>query len=216
MRSIGAFFLAIGRGLDWVRKFLHLILLLLLFGFVIGAFRVSTPVIPQKAALVIAPEGQIVEQLSGDPIERAIDQARGSGRSETLLRDLTDSIRSAAKDKRLPVLVIDTEHFEGAGQPTLEELARAIAEFKKAGKKVIAYGVMFEKPQYYLAAQADEIYIDPLGLVQVDGYASYYMFYKGVLDKLAVDINVFRVGKYKSAVEPYSRAVDSPPTVPGG
>jgi protease-4 len=210
MRAIGAVFLAIGRGLDWVRKFLHLLLLLIIFGFVVGAFRVSTPVIPEKAALVVAPEGEIVEQLSGDPIERAIDQARGTGRSETLLRDLTDSIRAAAKDRRLPVLVIDTSNFEGAGQPTLEELAKAIGEFKKAGKKVIAYGVMFEKPQYYLAAQADEIYIDPLGLVQVDGYESYYMFYKGVLDKLAVDINVFRVGKYKSAVEPYSRTDMSP------
>ncbi|MEJ0039448.1 MAG: signal peptide peptidase SppA [Gammaproteobacteria bacterium] len=210
MRAIGAFFLAIGRGLDWVRKFLHLILLLLIFGFVIGAFKVSTPVIPQKAALVIAPEGQIVEQMSGDPIERAIDQARGAGRRETLLRDLTDSIRAAAKDKRLPVLVIDISNFEGAGQPTLEELAKAIGEFKKAGKKVIAYGVMFEKPQYYLAAQADEIYIDPLGLVQVDGYEAYYMFYKGALDKLAVDINVFRVGRFKSAVEPYTRTDLSP------
>jgi len=210
MRAIGAVFLAIGRGLDWVRKFLHLILLLIIFGFVVGAFRVSSPVIPQKAALVIAPEGQIVEQLSGDPIQRAVDQARGTGRSETLLRDLTDSIRSAAKDRRLPVLVIDTSQFEGAGQPTLEELAKAIAEFRKAGKKVIAYGVMFEKPQYYLAAHADEIYIDPLGLVQVDGYESYYMFYKGALDKLAVDINVFRVGRYKSAVEPYTRTDMSP------
>src|SRR5262245_31527726 len=210
MRAIGAVFLAIGRGLDWVRKFLHLILLLLIFGFVIGAFRVSTPVVPQKAALVIAPEGQIVEQLSGDPIERAIDQARGTGRSETLLRDLTDSIRAAAKDKRLPVLVIDNSNFEGAGQPMLEELAKAIAEFRKAGKKVISYGVQFEKPQYYLAAQADEIYVDPLGMVLVDGYEAYHMFYKGALDKLAVDINVFRVGKYKSAVEPHSRTDLSP------
>src|SRR3954454_18960307 len=115
MRAIGAVFLAIGRGLDWVRKFLHLILLLIIFGFVIGALRVSTPVIPAKAALVIAPEGEIVEQLSGDPIQRAIDQARGSTRSETLLRDLTDSIRAAANDKRIPVLVIDTEYFSGAG-----------------------------------------------------------------------------------------------------
>ncbi len=113
MRAIGAVFLAIGRGLDWVRKFLHLILLLLLFGFIVGALRVSSPVIPAKAALVIAPEGEIVEQLSGDPIQRAIDQARGTARSETLLRDLTDSIRAAANDKRIPVLVIDTEYFYG-------------------------------------------------------------------------------------------------------
>ncbi len=144
------------------------------------------------------------------PSSAPLIRRAASGRSETLLRDLTDSIRAAAKDKRLPVLVIDTANFEGAGQPTLEELGKAIAEFKKAGKKVIAYGVMFEKPQYYLAAQADEIYIDPLGLVQVDGYESYHMFYKGALDKLAVDINVFRVGKYKSAVEPYSRTDMSP------
>jgi protease-4 len=210
MRKFGAFFLAIGRGLDWVRRFLHLILLLIIFGFVIGAMRVSSPVIPAKAALVIAPEGQVVEQLSGDPIQRAIDQARGSGRSETLLRDLTDSIRAAANDKRLPVLVIDTEYFEGAGQPTLEELAKAIAEFKKSGKKVIAYGTAFEKPQYYLAAQANEIYVDPLGIVLIDGYESYYMFWKGLIDKVQADVHIFRVGKYKSAVEPYSRPDMSP------
>src|SRR6185295_2249774 len=143
MRAIGAVFLAIGRGLDWVRKFLHLILLLLIFGFIIGALRVSMPAIPTKAALVVAPQGEIVEQLSGDPIQRAIDQARGTGRSETLLRDLTDSIRAAAKDSRIPVLVLDTEEFSGAGQPTLEELAKAIGEFKKAGKKVIAYSTAY-------------------------------------------------------------------------
>jgi protease-4 len=210
MRAIGAVFLAIGRGLDWVRKFLHLILLLLIFGFIIGAFRVSMPVIPAKAALVVAPEGEIVEQLSGDPIERAINEARGTARSETLLRDLTDSIRAAAKDKRIPVLVLDTEQFAGAGQPTLEELAKAIGEFKKAGKKVIAYGTAYDKAQYYLAAQASEIYVDPLGMVLIDGYEAYHMFYKGALDKVGVDINVFRVGAYKSAVEPYSRTDLSP------
>ncbi len=210
MGKIGAIFFAIGRGLDWVRRFLHLILLLIIFGFVIGALHVSSPVIPAKAALVIAPEGEIVEQLSGDPIQRAIDQARGTGHSETLLRDLTDSIRAAANDKRIPVLVIDTEYFEGAGQPTLEELAKAIGAFKKAGKKVIAFGTAFEKPQYYLAAQANEIYVDPLGLVLIDGYESYHMFWKGAIDKVQADVHIFRVGKYKSAVEPYSRPDMSP------
>jgi protease-4 len=210
MRAIGAVFLAIGRGLDWVRRFLHLILLLLIFGFIIGALRVSMPVVPSKAALVVAPEGEIVEQLSGDPIQRAIDQASGSARAETLLRDLTDSIRGAAKDNRIPVLVIDTEHFAGAGQPTLEELAKAIGEFKKAGKKVISYGTAYDKAQYYLAAQANEVYVDPLGMVLIDGYESYHWFLKGAFDKLAADIHIFRVGKYKSAVEPYSRTDLSP------
>src|SRR5262245_48586816 len=159
MRTIGAIFLTIGRGLDWLRKFLHLILLLIIFGFVLGGLSGSIPKVPTRAALVVSPQGQIVDQLSGDPIERAIAQARGQGRNETLVWDLTDSIRAAAKDKRIHALVLDTENMSGAGQPTLEELAKAIREFRAAGKKVIAYGVAFEKPQYYLAAQADEIYL---------------------------------------------------------
>jgi len=210
MRTIGAIFLTIGRGLDWVRKFLHLILLLIIFGFVIGGLSGSIPKVPTRAALVISPEGQIVDQLSGDPIERAITQARGQGRNETLIWDLTDSIRAAAKDKRIPVLVLDTENMAGAGQPTLEELAKAIREFRASGKKVIAYGTAFEKAQYYVAAQADEIYLDPLGMVIIDGYEGYQWFLKDVLDKIGVDINVFRVGAYKSYVEQFTRKDMSP------
>jgi protease IV len=210
MRALGAIFLSIGRGLDWVRKFLHLLLLLLIFGFIVGALRVSIPTVPSKAALLIAPEGQIVDQLSGDPIERAISQARGVGRSETLVWDLVDAIRAAAKDTRIPVIVIDTQNFTGAGQPTLEELARALRDFRATGKKVIAYGTDYEQAQYYLAAQADEVYVDPFGMVLIDGYEAYYTFFKEALDKLGVDINVFRVGAYKSAVEVYSRTDMSP------
>jgi protease IV len=210
MRTIGAIFLTIGRGLDWLRKFLHLLLLLVIFGFVIGGLSGSIPKVPSRAALVIAPEGQIVDQLSGDPIERAITQARGQGKNETLLWDLTDSIRAAAKDSRIPVMVIDTEFMSGAGQPTLEELARAIREFRASGKKVIAYGTAFDKAQYYVAAQADEIYVDPLGMVIIDGYEGYQYFLKDVLDKVGIDINVFRVGAYKSYVEQYSRKDMSP------
>ncbi|MBX5459959.1 MAG: signal peptide peptidase SppA [Steroidobacteraceae bacterium] len=210
MRSIGAVLLAIGRGLDWLRKFLHLILLLLIFGFIAGALRVSIPSVPPRAALLVAPEGEIVDQLSGDPIERAIAQAQGVGRSETLVWDLTDSIRAAAKDPRIPVLVIDTEYFTGAGQPTLEELAQAIHEFRNAGKKVIAYGRAYEQAQYYLAAQADEVYVDPFGVVLIDGYESYQWFWKELIDKVGLEINVFRAGVYKSAVEPFSRKDMSP------
>jgi protease-4 len=207
---VGAIFLTIGRGLDWVRKFLHLLLLLIIFGFVMGALSGSIPKVPKRAALLVAPEGQIVDQLSGDPIERAFAQARGQGRNETLLWDLTDSIRAAARDERIQVLVLDTQFMSGGGQPTLEELSRAIREFRASGKKVIAYGVDFEKPQYYLAAQADEIYVDPLGAVLIDGYEGYQYFLKDVLDKIGVDMNVFRVGAYKSFVEQYTRKDMSP------
>src|SRR5215472_10338032 len=115
------------RALDGLRKFLHLLILLALLGFVIGALKVAVPNVADKTALVIAPEGRLVEQLSGDPLTRALAQARGQGRAETLLWDLIDSIRAGAKDRRVRVLVLDLDDFDAAGgQPTLEELARAI------------------------------------------------------------------------------------------
>src|SRR6202451_829216 len=196
--------------LDGLRRVLHLILLLFFFGIVLVALRGSIPTVPEHAALVIAPEGRIVEQLSGDPLQRAIEDARGKDRTETLLWDLTDSIRAAAKDKRIPVLVLDLEHFEGAGQPTLEELTHAIREFRATGKKVIAFSSSYLQDGYYIAAQADEIYVDPMGFVLIDGYDGYHMYFKDALDKLNVDINVFRVGTFKSAVEVFTRNDMSP------
>jgi protease IV len=198
------------RGLDVLRRFLHLVVLLVFFGFLIGALRGSVPSVPLKAALLVAPEGNIVEQSTGDPLERAVQEARGQGHAETLLWDLTDSIRAAAKDKRIPVIALDLEKLDGAGQPTLEEIARALHEFRATGKKVIAYGDEMTQERYYLAAQADEIYLDPMGFVLIDGYARYRMFFKEALDKLGVDINVFRVGAYKSAVEEFTRTDMSP------
>ncbi|HVO49089.1 MAG TPA: signal peptide peptidase SppA [Steroidobacteraceae bacterium] len=210
MGKVRSFLHALWRSLDVLRRFLHLIVLLVIFGFVFGAMRVSLPTVPAKAALLLTPEGEIVEQMSGDPLERALQEARGQDKPETLLWDLTDSIRAAARDKRIPVLAIDLDHFDGAGQPTLEELARAIREFRATGRKVVAFGTEFTQDRYYIAAQADEIYLDPLGFVLLDGYGRYRMFFKEALDKIGVDINVFRVGSFKSAVEAYTRTDMSP------
>jgi protease-4 len=210
MRTIGAIFFGIGRGIDILRKFLHLILLLIIFGFILGAWRVSVPYVPQKAALVVAPEGDIVDQLSGNPIERAIAQAQGNQRAETLLWDLTEAIRAAAKDERIAVMVLDLDYTTGAGQATLEEVARALKDFRASGKKIIAYGTTYLQAQYYLAAQANEVYVDPQGQVLIEGYGSYPWFYKDLLDKIGLDMNVFRVGTYKSAVEPFIRMDMSP------
>jgi protease IV len=185
--------------------------LLVIAGFVIGALHSSVPHIPEQAALVVAPTGTLVEQLSGDPLTRAVAQARGQEHAETLLWDLTDAIRAAAKDSRIRVLVLNFDQMDGvAGQPTMAELAHAIRDFKSSGKKVIAYGQTYERDGYYLAALADEVYVDPLGYVLVDGYSRYRWYYKDLLDKLNVDINVFRVGKFKSAVEDYTRNDMSP------
>jgi len=208
--TVRSFFSGLWRGLDGLRKALHLVLLLVIFAVLLAALRGSVPRIPAKAALLVEPEGQLVEQLSGQPLERALQEARGEEHEETLLWDLTDSIRIAATDPRIQVVALDLEKFEGGTQPTLEELARALREFRAAGKKVIAYGVELTQERYYLAAQADEIYLDPMGFVLIDGYDRYRTYLKEALDKLGVDINVFRVGTYKSAVETYTRTNMSP------
>jgi len=193
-----------------LRRTLHLVLLLLIFGFIIGALRGSLPHVPAKAALLVQPVGQIVEQRSGDPLQIAFNEARGERQTETLLWDLTESIRAAAKDSRIPAIVLQLDEFTGAGQPTLEEVAAAMREFRATGKKIIAHGSSFSQSQYYLAAQADEIYLDPLGEVLLEGYERYRMYYKGLLDKLAVDVHLFRVGEYKSAAEDLVRTGMSP------
>ncbi|HTC53210.1 MAG TPA: signal peptide peptidase SppA [Steroidobacteraceae bacterium] len=199
------------RGLDFLRRFLHLVVLLLIAGFVLGALHSSVPRIPEQAALVVAPTGTLVEQLSGDPLSRAVEQARGQEHAETLLWDLTDAIRAAAKDARIRVLVLNFDQMDGvAGQPTMYELAQAIRDFKTSGKKVIAYGGSYQRDGYYLAALADEIYVDPTGYVLLEGYSRYRLYYKELLDKFNVDINIFRVGKYKSAIEDYTRTEMSP------
>ena len=207
---IRSFFAALWRGLDGLRRALHLILLLLLFGVVLAALRGSVPHVPGRAALLIAPEGELVEQLSGEPLSRAFAEAQGNEHPQTLLWDLTDAIRAAASDRRIPVVVLDLDKLDGATQPSLEELASALREFRAAGKKVIAYGVELTQERYYLAAQADESYVDPMGFVLLEGYDRYRPYLKEALDKLGVDINVFRVGSFKSAVETFTRTNMSP------
>lgn len=205
MSAVSGFFRGVWRGLDVLRRFLHLLLLLALFGFVIGALRSTIPKLPPNAALVLHPEGQIVEELSSDPLQRAFNEASGQGQPQTLLWDLTDAIRHAATDKRVAALVLELDDMDGAGQPTLEELAAALREFRATGKKVVAYGTDLSQARYYVAAQADEIYLDPMGQILIEGYERYRMYLKGALEKLSVDMHLFRVGMYKSAAETYTR-----------
>jgi protease-4 len=206
MRFVGGFFYGLWRGLDGLRRVLHLLVLLSLLVLAIGAWEASAPPkLPPMAALVVRPSGEIVEQLSGEPVQRAINEAQGQGAPQTLLWDLISAVRAAAADRHIGALVIDTDDMGGSGQVKLEELAAAIHDFRRSGKKVIAFGHYFTQSQYLLAAQADEVYLDPLGAVLLDGYARYRLYYKDALKKYDVDVHLFRVGKYKSAEEPFTR-----------
>jgi len=204
------FFALVWRMLEGIRKVLHLILLLIIFGFVLAALHTSIPSVPRSAALVIAPEGELVEQLSSDPLRRAFGQASGGPAPETLLRDVIDAIESAKGDSRIKLIVLDLGNLSSSGLSKLQEVGAALRDFRSAGKRVVAVGDSLDQSQYYLAAQAGEVYLDPLGLVYIDGFSYYRMFLKDAIDKLGVDVNVFRAGTFKSYTDQYSRSDMAP------
>jgi len=205
LRAIWALLKGIWYTLDGLRKVLHLILLLMLFGVLLAASQTEIPFVPDSAALVLAPSGYLVEEYSGDPIAHALSEAAGEDRGETRLRDLVDVVDHARDDDRIQALVLDLGGLDGAGLPMLQDLARSIAWFRESGKKVFVYGQGFSQRQYYLAAQADEVYLDPMGYVLLDGYSYYRTYFRGTLDKLAVDVNLFKVGSHKTAPEDWTR-----------
>src|SRR6202035_4757398 len=200
----------IWRILEGIRKVLHLALLLLIFGFVLAALHTSIPIVPRSAALIIAPQGDLVEQLSGDPVRRALCEASGGPAPETLLRDVTDAIAAAKSDSRIKLIVLDVDEMGPTGLSKLQEISAALRDFRASGKRVIAAGDSFSQSQYYLAAQAGEVYLDPMGEVSVTGFSYYRMYFKDAIEKLSVDLNVFRAGTFKSYTDQFSRSDMAP------
>lgn len=161
--------------------------------------------IENNVALVIAPSGELVEQNDQDPTQLFAEEFNGDLPSQTVLRDLIEALDLAKDDVRIPMAVIKLDNLQGAGLAQLEELNAAIDRFRATGKTVQAYAPSYAQGQYFVAAHADEISLDPLGGVDLEGLASYQNYFKDALDKLGVKVNVFRVGEYKSAVEPFLR-----------
>ena len=208
--ALASFFGLVWRILEGVRRVLHLILLLVIFGFILAALHTSIPTVPRSAALVLAPEGELVEQLSTDPVRRAFGQASGGPAPETLLKDVTDAIQLAKGDSRIKLIVLQLGNLSPSGLSKLQEIGAALREFRAAGKRVVAAADSMDQTQYYLAAQAGEVYLDPLGLVYVDGFSYYRMYLKEAIDKLGVDVNVFKAGTFKSYTDQFSRSDMAP------
>ncbi len=164
--------------------------------------------VPNGSALVLNISGNVVEQkYEIDPIDaflnEAIDQAQQP--AEVLVSDITRVIAAAKDDDRIKILVLKLEGMKSAGLTKIRTIGKSIEDFKSSGKKVIAHGDQYQQDAYYLASFADEIWLNPNGWLILNGYGSYQMYYKSALEKLAVSPHVFRVGSYKSAVEPYMR-----------
>jgi protease IV len=204
------FFAIVWKMLEGIRKVLHLVLLLVIFGFVLAALHTSVPTVPKSAALVIAPEGELVEQVSSDPLRRALGQASGGPAPETLLKDVIDAIGAAKSDSRIKLIVLDVGNLSTSGLSKLQEIGAALREFRAADKRIVVAADTLDQTQYYLAAQAGEVYLDPLGFVYVDGFSYYRMFLKDAIDKLGVDVNVFRAGTFKSYTDQFSRTDMAP------
>ncbi len=196
---------ALWYGADGVRKILHLVLLLVVFLVFFGAMSATPPMIPDNAALFIQPRGALVEQLQGDPYDRAMEELLDDGRPQTLVQDIVDALHYAKHDDRIEVVYFELSNVRSAGLSKLQRIAVAIEDFKTSGKPVIASADFMSQRGYYLAAHADEVYLHPNGVLLLRGYGRFRSYYKDAIDSLRVDWNVFRVGTHKSYVEPFTR-----------
>jgi protease-4 len=189
------------RALNGTRKFvLNLIFLILLVMFLQVIFSADETIeVKATTTLVLQPLGRVVEQYTGSPADQALEQALGQDQQETRLRDMLQAIKRAADDERITRMVIDPDRMRGIGLASLKELENAVESFRTSGKPVVALATNLDQQQYYLAALADEIWMSPKGMIWIDGYANYRQFYRQGLEKLEVEINLFRVGEYKSA-----------------
>lgn len=206
---------AIWGGFKLIRNLvLNLIFLVLFVGFVSVIFSGDDKItVPDTAALVLKLDGDLVEEESWvDPIESFINESSGGSEDtpEILVRDLVKVIQNATKDEKIKVIVLALADLRSGSLDKLQVVGAELEKFKAAGKKVYATGSFYSQNQYFLASFADSINLQPGGTILLEGYGSYPMYYRSALEKLKVTTHVFKVGTYKSAVEPFLRDDMSP------
>lgn len=200
------------RAVDVTRRFVFNVLFLVLVVLVVGAWFTggSRLMLQADTALVLDVKGNLVEEFTGSAREAELAETLGGEARETQLRDLVAVIDAAAKDAKIARIVLVLDDMGGAGMAKLREAARAIERFKASGKQVVAWSSVLDQRRYLLAAHASEIYLHPMGAVALTGFGGYRNYYHDALERLGVTVNVFRVGKFKSAVEPFTDNAPSP------
>ncbi len=205
MRFLGK----VWRLLVGVKDGLVLMFMLLFFGLLYAILSANPHAgSASEGALVVELKGLLVEQpVEADPL----DAISGSPAiKEYRLRDVVNALETAAVDERVKVVALDLDSFLGGGQAALSDVAAAIDTVRRAKKPVIAYATAYTDAGYQLASHASEIWMNPMGGVLIAGRGGNNLYFKGLLDKLGVTANVYRVGAYKSAVEPFTRTDMSP------
>lgn len=215
LRPIGRFLSKAWWLLDLSRRaLLNLLLLALLIALGVGLATHGPKALQDKTTLVLDLKGRLVEQYSGSPREQALAQLKGqTPQAQTRLRDVLAVLEAAAKDDKIVSAVLELDGFAGGGQAALREVAAALGRFKASGKHVYAYASGYDQRTYFLAAQANEVWLHPMGMVLIQGFGGYRNYYKDALDRLGVSANVIRVGTYKNFGEPYFANSPSPATL---
>ena len=197
---------AIWKLLVGIKDALVLLFMLLFFGMIYAGLS-AKPAPVRDGVLDLDLKGSLVEQ----PARRDWADVAGGGRlGEFRLRDLVAALDAAKDDGRVKAVALDLDGFIGGGQTAIGDLADAVRRVRASGKAVIAYSTGFTNDSYQLASAASEIWLNPLGAVAIAGPGGSNLYYKGLLDKLGVTANVYRVGTYKAAVEPFIRNDMSP------
>lgn len=192
--------------ITWLRLVLvNLFFLLIIVVLIAVIANKPIPTIPEQGALILNLQGTVVDQLSyTDPLSQLLGQ-NDPQQQEVLLSDVVEAIELASEDERITALVLRLDDLLAGGLSKMQEISQALTGFRASGKKIIAYGDLYTQQQYWLAAQADEVYMHPMGGVLLEGFGLYRNYFQRTLDKLKVNFHVFRVGGFKSAMEPFTR-----------
>ena len=204
LKAFGYLIRGFWQGLSVCRAMVgNLIFLALIIFFLALFFYGDKKDIPDEAALILSPQGDIVIQKTETMLSsRLMGEA---SREETLLKDIIDVIDHAKDDQRVKALVLDLQDMGSAASSKLADIGQALLRFKTGGKPIYASGDYYGQQQYYLAAHADHLYLHPMGGVALTGFGIYRNYFKSALEKLMIQFHVFRVGTYKSALEPFLR-----------
>ncbi|QLK46396.1 signal peptide peptidase SppA [Vibrio owensii] len=209
-KFIGLIFKGIWKAITFVRLALMNLIFLVMIAVFYFAFTYTgegQPTVDKESALVMNLSGPIVEQRRYvNPMDSVAGSILGNEiPKENVLFDIVDTIRYAKDDPKVSGLVLALRDMPETNLTKLRYIAKALNEFKTSGKPVYAVGDFYNQSQYYLASYADKVFLAPDGGVLIKGYSSYSMYYKTLLEKLDVSTHVFRVGTYKSAIEPFIR-----------
>jgi protease-4 len=203
VRAFGFIWRVIERIVKSIQVLIFLFVILMLVS-IFSSMSGKGTAVPESAALIVAPVGFLVEQAEGEPLDRALMEMQ-DGQTQTVVREVVASLDHAADDDRIKVAVLLTDYLQGGGLSKYQDIAVALDNFRASGKQVIAMGDSYNQSQYFLAAHADEIYMHDFGFVLIEGFSYFKAYFADAIEKLQVDVNVFRVGEFKSFVEPYLR-----------